>query len=63
MTDGIFRILGRPSSINVRKVIWTAAEAGVPFVNEAEWGATRSVSSFGTQGDTPESGIQPFVLG
>lgn len=44
MTDTVFRILGRPSSINVRKVIWTAAEAGVPFVNEPEWGATRGVS-------------------
>lgn len=43
MTDAVFRILGRPSSINVRKVIWAAAEAGVPFVNEADWGATRGV--------------------
>lgn len=42
----VFRVLGRPSSINVRKVIWTAAETGVAFVNEAEWGATR-----GTTGD------------
>lgn len=31
-------ILGKPSSINVRKVLWTCAEIGVPFGHEA-WGA------------------------
>lgn len=31
------RILGRASSINVRKVLWTCAEIGLPFVRE-DWG-------------------------
>ncbi|WP_374470757.1 glutathione S-transferase family protein [Phenylobacterium sp.] len=33
----MFRILGRFSSINVRKVLWTAAETGLPFNHEPEW--------------------------
>jgi len=32
------RLLGRTSSINVRKVLWTAAEIGLRFDHEAEWG-------------------------
>lgn len=28
------RILGKASSINVRKVLWTCVEAGIPFVRE-----------------------------
>jgi glutathione S-transferase len=31
-------LLGRPSSINVRKVMWTAAEIGLEFDHEEEWG-------------------------
>jgi glutathione S-transferase len=31
-------ILGKPSSINVRKVLWTCAEIGLPFEQES-WGA------------------------
>lgn len=34
------RLLGRTSSINVRKVLWTAREIGLDFVHEDEW-ATR----------------------
>ena len=33
----MLRILGRPASINVRKVLWLSHELGVPFVNEP-WG-------------------------
>lgn len=33
----MLRVLGRASSINVRKVMWTCAEIGRPFVRE-EWG-------------------------
>ncbi|WP_353193580.1 glutathione S-transferase N-terminal domain-containing protein [Pandoraea pnomenusa] len=33
----MLRILGRPSSINVRKVLWLSHELGLPFVNEP-WG-------------------------
>ncbi|WP_175650773.1 glutathione S-transferase family protein [Pseudomonas sp. Marseille-P9899] len=41
------RILGRASSINVRKVLWTCAEIGLPFERE-DWG-----NGF-KQVDTPE---------
>ncbi|HEY8614710.1 glutathione S-transferase family protein [Phenylobacterium sp.] len=36
------RILGRTSSINVRKVLWTAAELGLAFEHEPEWAGERS---------------------
>lgn len=41
----MLRILGRTSSINVRKVLWTAAEVGVPFSHEDDWAASRDVRS------------------
>ena len=34
----MLKILGKASSINVRKVLWTCAEIGVPFEQE-QWGA------------------------
>jgi glutathione S-transferase len=34
----MLRVLGRVSSINVRKVLWTCAEIGVPYTRE-DWGA------------------------
>lgn len=34
----MLRILGKASSINVRKVLWTCAEIGLPFERE-DWGA------------------------
>lgn len=33
----MLRILGRPTSINVRKVLWTAAEIGLEFEHQAQW--------------------------
>jgi glutathione S-transferase len=33
----MLKILGKSSSINVRKVLWTCAELGLPFAQE-EWG-------------------------
>lgn len=39
----MLRILGRTTSINVRKVLWTAAELGLDFRHEAEWGIGRDV--------------------
>lgn len=39
------RVLGRTTSINVRKVLWTLTEAGVAFEHDAEWGAGRSLQS------------------
>jgi glutathione S-transferase len=41
----MLRILGRPTSINVRKVIWSAAEIGIDFYIEDQWAATASVKS------------------
>ncbi|MGA0606978.1 glutathione S-transferase family protein [Phenylobacterium sp. VNQ135] len=41
----MLRILGRTTSINVRKVLWTAAECGLPYAQEPEWAAERSVRS------------------
>jgi glutathione S-transferase len=38
----MLRVLGRTTSINVRKVLWTAAECGLDHVQEAEWAAERS---------------------
>ena len=37
-------ILGRPTSINVRKVLWTADEIGVPYRHEPQWGASSAVT-------------------
>ncbi|MBJ9974318.1 glutathione S-transferase [Pseudomonas sp. S75] len=34
----MLRILGKASSINVRKVLWTCAEIGLPFCRE-DWGS------------------------
>ena len=34
----MMRILGKASSINVRKVLWTATELGIPFERE-DWGS------------------------
>jgi len=34
----MLKILGRPSSINVRKVLWACAELGLPFEQE-DWGS------------------------
>ncbi len=34
---GALRVLGRQSSINVRKVLWTCEEIGIDYVQE-DWG-------------------------
>jgi glutathione S-transferase len=33
----MLRILGRPTSINVRKVLWTCDELGLAYTHEADW--------------------------
>jgi glutathione S-transferase len=33
----MFKVYGRANSINVRKVLWMAAELGLPFDRE-DWG-------------------------
>jgi glutathione S-transferase len=35
---GMLKILGKSASINVRKVLWTCAEIGIPYEQE-QWGA------------------------
>jgi glutathione S-transferase len=41
----MLRILGRRSSINVRKALWAAAEAEVAFAHEDEWAGARDTHS------------------
>lgn len=41
----MLRILGRTTSINVRKVLWTLAETGLAYVHEDDWAATRDPRS------------------
>lgn len=36
------RILGLPGSINVRKALWTADEAGVFYAHEPQWGTAEA---------------------
>ena len=57
----MLRILGRTSSINVRKVLWTAAEAGLDFEHEAEWAATRDTGSAEFLALNP-NGLVPVLL-
>lgn len=44
MVKDLLRILGKRQSINVRKVLWTCDEIGVPYVLE-EWGVSRRPTS------------------
>lgn len=44
-TPAMLRILGRPRSINVRKTLWAAAEAGLAVEHEADWGTRRDLKS------------------
>lgn len=39
------RLLGRTSSINVRKVLWTAREIGLAFEHEADWASAARPTS------------------
>lgn len=41
----MLRILGRSTSINVRKVLWTAAEIGLRFEHEDTWALSRDTRS------------------
>lgn len=40
----MLKILGRQTSINVRKVLWTALELGLPYELDQSWGTTRELS-------------------
>ena len=39
------KLLGRTSSINVRKVLWTAGEIGLSFEHDESWAAEKSTNS------------------
>lgn len=41
----MIRVLGRASSINVRKVLWTLDEIGAPYAHEGQWGADGNTRS------------------
>lgn len=41
----MFTVLGRPTSINVRKVLWTADELAVQYNHEAEWADNKAVNT------------------
>lgn len=40
----LFSLLGRASSINVRKVLWTCEEIGLPYTFDDDWGGERLVA-------------------
>lgn len=40
----MLKVLGRQTSINVRKVLWTAAELGLAYELDQSWGTTRELS-------------------
>jgi len=50
------RILGKASSINVRKVLWTCAEPSIPFVQE-DWG-----TGFQPTGDPRFLALNPHAM-
>lgn len=54
-------ILGRPTSINVRKVLWTADEIGLPYRHESHWAAASPVATPEFQLLNPNA-LVPVVL-
>ncbi len=40
----MLKVLGRQTSINVRKVLWAAAELGLAYELDERWGTTRDLS-------------------
>lgn len=54
-------VLGRPTSINVRKVLWTADELGLPYVHEPEWAADKAVNTREFRNLNPNA-LVPVVL-
>jgi len=57
----MIKILGRTTSINVRKVLWTAAEAELDFVHENEWAADRPTSDSAFLALNP-NGLVPVLV-
>lgn len=55
------RLLGRPGSINVRKVLWTAREAEVALVHESGWGEDKDLRSAEFRALNP-NGLVPVLV-
>jgi glutathione S-transferase len=58
----MFRLLGRTSSLNVRKVLWTLAETGLPFVHEPDWAGPRPTRTPDFLALNP-NGLVPVLIG
>ena len=57
----MLKILGRTTSINVRKVLWTAAETELDFVLETEWAGVRPTSDVAFLALNP-NGLVPVLV-
>lgn len=55
------RILGRPTSINVRKVLWTADELGLPYKHEPQWATPEAPSSAPAFREMNPNGFVPVL--
>ena len=53
------RLLGRTTSINVRKVLWTLAEVGEPFTHEADWASAAAPTRTPAFLDLNPNGLEP----
>jgi glutathione S-transferase len=57
----MLRILGRTTSINVRKALWTAAEAGVAFSHDDTWAAAGDARGAALRAMNP-NGLVPVLI-
>jgi glutathione S-transferase len=57
----MLRILGRSTSINVRKVLWTAAEIGLTFEHDNEWAISKDILSPEFKALNP-NGLVPVLI-
>src|SRR5947209_7942524 len=57
-----FRLLGRPNSINVRKVIWTLAELEITYVHESDWATPQRPTSLPEFRSLNPNGLVPVIV-
>jgi glutathione S-transferase len=57
----MLKVLGRPSSINVRKVLWLAAELDLPIEHEARWGEPGTLAAPEYRALNP-NGLVPVIV-